>query len=89
MRPFNKIATAIGFDPQKDQAPRVLAQGRGLLAEKIQQQAESAGVHIVQDPALAELTAGLPLHSEIPENLYTVMAGILGMVMRMRQESRL
>ena len=49
-----KIASAIGYS-EGDPAPVVLAQGKGMQAERIIALAENAGIAVVEDEALAVL----------------------------------
>lgn len=58
-------------------APRVVAHGQGLIADRIVAVAREAGVAIREDAALAEALAGLELEREIPEDLYTAVAEAL------------
>lgn len=58
-------------------APKVVAAGRGLVAERILEAARSAGVPIREDAALAEALARLELDREIPEDLYMAVAEAL------------
>ena len=58
-------------------APKVVATGRGLIAERIVAAAREAGVAVREDAALAEALAGLELGREIPEDLYAAVAEAL------------
>jgi flagellar biosynthesis protein len=58
-------------------APRVVATGRGRIAERMLEIAAAAGVPVRSDPALAEALAGLELDREIPEALYLAVAEAL------------
>ena len=58
-------------------APKVVAHGQGLIADRIVAVAREAGVAIREDAALAEALAGLELDREIPEDLYTAVAEAL------------
>ena len=58
-------------------APKVVATGRGLIAERIVAAAREAGVAIREDAALAEALGALDLGLEIPEDLYTAVAEAL------------
>ena len=58
-------------------APKVVASGRGLVAERIIEVARSAGLPVREDAALAEALAGLELDREIPEDLYAAVAETL------------
>jgi flagellar biosynthesis protein len=58
-------------------APKVVASGRGLIADRIVAAAREAGVAVREDAALAEALAGLDLGREIPEDLYAAVAEAL------------
>ena len=58
-------------------APKVVASGRGLIAERIVAAAREAGVAVREDAALAEALAGLDLGREIPDDLYAAVAEAL------------
>ena len=64
------------YDPSED-APKVIASGRGLLAERIIERAKEAKVPIHQDSKLADTLARLEIGEMIPPELYEVVAEIL------------
>lgn len=70
-------AVAVRYDAQKEQSPRVVATGKGLIAERILELAREHGVPIYQDPDLVELLARVELFDEIPPELYTAVAEVL------------
>lgn len=72
-----KKAVALRYDTARENAPRVVASGKGYLAEKILQTAGEAGVPVYEDSALVEMLSVLDLSSEIPVELYRVVAEIL------------
>ena len=69
-------ATALHYDAGEG-APKITATGRGLIAERILEEAERAGVPIRRDTALAEALAGLELGHEVPEELWAAVAETL------------
>ena len=71
-----KTAVAIEYDPM-DAAPRVVASGRGAVAEKIIQQAKEHDVAIHKDSKLADTLSKLEIGDFIPPELYEVVAEIL------------
>lgn len=71
-----KQAIALEYDPA-DNAPRVIAMGRGALAEKIIDQAKQAQVPVHRDDKLAETLSKLQIGDMIPPELYEVVAEIL------------
>jgi flagellar biosynthesis protein len=58
-------------------APKVVASGSGLIAERILAAAREAGIAIREDAALAEALSKLDLGREIPEDLYVAVAEAL------------
>ena len=70
-------ATALKYDRDRGNAPKVVATGRGHIADRILEKAREAGVPILEDPALSEALAQLELHDEIPEELYAAVAEAL------------
>ncbi|WGD59934.1 FlhB-like flagellar biosynthesis protein [Bacillus velezensis] len=76
-------AVALHYDRQKDQAPKVVATGRGHVAENIIKEAEKAGVPIQEDRTLVELMRHLTVDDQIPEALYETVAEIFSFVYRL------
>jgi flagellar biosynthesis protein len=66
-----------------DGAPAVTAAGRGLIAERILEEARKAGVPIREDKALAEALSGLELGTEVPEDLWVAVAQALAWAYRL------
>lgn len=71
-----KQAIALEYDPD-DAAPRVIASGRGALAEKIIEKAKEENVPVHQDGKLADTLSRLEIGDMIPPELYEVVAEIL------------
>lgn len=65
-----KQAAALQYRQGQDAAPRVVAAGKGAVAERIIKEGEQHGVPVYKDPDLARLLAALPLGAEIPSDLY-------------------
>ena len=58
-------------------APKVVATGAGMVAERIIALALEAGVPVRDDDALAQALAGLDLGHEVPEELWIAVAEVL------------
>ena len=71
-----KQAIALEYDPNED-APRVIASGRGALAERIIERAKEAKIPVHQDDKLANTLSRLDIGEMIPPELYEVVAEIL------------
>ena len=58
-------------------APKVVAKGKGLIAEQISARAQEAGVHIHESRELVSLLMDVDLDRQIPPPLYRVIAELL------------
>ena len=70
-----KKAVALLYDQVR--APILVAKRRGAFAEEIIEVAKAAGVHLAEDPVLAETLSYLQLQQEIPEEVYVAVATVL------------
>ncbi|MFO1153851.1 MAG: EscU/YscU/HrcU family type III secretion system export apparatus switch protein [Rhodospirillales bacterium] len=71
------LAVALRYQAGDDPAPRVVASGRGAVAERILAAAEEAGVPVCTDPDLAHLLAALDIDEIIPLEAFSAVAAIL------------
>lgn len=79
-------AIAILYNENESAAPKVVASGKGLMAEKIIATAREAGIHIQEDANLVELLAKVPIGSEIPTELYQTVAEVLAFVYQINEK---
>ena len=73
-------AVDLRYDEKTGAAPKVVAGGSGLIAQRIIEAAKEAGVFIKEDPDLVELLAKVPIGDEVPEEMYQTVAEILAFV---------
>ena len=71
-----KQAIALEYDPSDD-APKIIASGRGALADRIIEKAKESDVPIHRDDKLADTLSRLEIGDAIPPELYEVVAEIL------------
>lgn len=71
-----KTAVALEYDPS-DEAPKIIAVGKGVLAEKIIQKAEEENIPVHEDAKLAKTLSKLDIGDYIPPELYDVVAEVL------------
>ncbi len=71
-----KTAVALAYEPG-DRAPKILATGKGEVAERIIEKAKENDVPFYQDNKLAETLSKLQIGDAIPPELYDVVAEIL------------
>lgn len=71
---------------QTDAAPRVVARGRGLVAEQIIARAQEHGVFVHESPELVALLMQVDIDEHIPPQLYLAVAELLAWLYRLEQE---
>jgi flagellar biosynthesis protein len=75
-------AAALQYDPTQTGAPKVVAVGRGKVAEHILELARQNHIPVYADPTLCSLLAVVNLGDEIPPELYQVVAQVLAYIYR-------
>lgn len=73
----DKVAAALGFDSERDDAPKVLASGKGHIAQKIVELANENNLPVYKDERLAHQLQNLEIGEAIPPELYHIVAEIL------------
>lgn len=68
-----------------DSAPRVVAKGRGLIANEIIERAREAGVFVHESPELVGLLMQVDLDERIPPSLYVAVAELLAWIYKVEQ----
>lgn len=71
-----------------DLAPRVVAKGRGAIAEAILERARESGLYVHQSKELVALLMQVDLDSHIPPHLYIAVAELLAWLYRLDQNHR-
>ena len=82
-REEKRAAVALRYDVDRDRAPLVLASGRGPVADEILRIAEENKIPLYEDRELASLLAKLELDTEIPPELYILVAEVLFFVYKL------
>ncbi|MCF6248231.1 MAG: EscU/YscU/HrcU family type III secretion system export apparatus switch protein [Desulfobacula sp.] len=75
-----KKAVALKYDRQNDGAPKIIAKGEGLVAQKIIDLAKEHDIPIKDDPDLIEVLSSLDINEEIPSEIYVAVAELLAFV---------
>ena len=78
-----KRAAALKYDQAKNMAPRVVAKGKGHIAEQIVRVARDNDVPLLEDPNLANVLEAMELETEIPAELYRAVAEVLVFIYRL------
>ena len=81
-----KKAIALRYDSEKESVPKVIAKGKGQIAEGIIETANQHGVYIQEDSSLLELLSKLEINQQIPEELYGAVAEIFAFIYKLDKE---
>ena len=81
-----KKAAALAYDHTSPEPPKLLAKGKGALAEKIIRLAQEHDIAVKEDADLVEALMLLDLDEAIPPELYKVVAEILAFVYSLNQK---
>lgn len=73
-------AIALGYQADKQNAPKVLAKGEGHIAEKIIQIAIDEGIEIHRDADLVQILKAVDIDSEIPLEAFSAVAEIISYI---------
>ena len=71
------IAVALHQVNEVDRAPKVIASGRGIIAEQILEAAFSMGIKVREDADLAQILSAVNEETEIPVEAFAAVAEIL------------
>ncbi len=82
-----KKAVAIKYEKNSDSAPKVIAKGKNLIAEKIENIAKEHNIYIKKDENLVQDLYKLKINEEIPEELYEAVAKILVYIYNMDSQA--
>lgn len=78
------IAVALEYKKNTASAPKVVAKGKGYVAEAIRNLARRHGVPLVEDKPLARALYKVQLDESIPQDLYKAVARILAYIYKLR-----
>ena len=78
-------AVALAYREKEHRAPKVVAKGRDLLAQRMRQRAQDLNIAVVERREVArQLYLSCDVGDEVPEELYQAVAEILAYVYRLR-----
>ena len=76
-------AVALRYDKNKEDAPRVIAKGKGFVAEQLIAIARRHAVPVYQNQSVTQLLMAVELDREIPPEMYQAVASVLAYVYRL------
>ena len=80
-----QLVVALKYLQGKEDAPQVVARGRGSLAKKILELARRHHVPVHRDSDLVQVLSRLELGDSIPPDLYKAVAEVLAFLYRMNR----
>ena len=84
--PHRVLAVALKYAPG-DRAPKVVAKGRGLIADEIIARAKEHGVYVHESPELVTLLSQVDIDVDIPPALYVAVAELLAWLYNTEQKA--
>ncbi len=81
-------AVALKYNADQDKAPVIIASGYGEVANKIIDIAEQNGIPVYRDDSAASLMCMLEVGTNIPPELYEVVAAIYCQLLKVSKEVR-
>jgi flagellar biosynthesis protein len=85
-KPHNSLAVALHYNGNG--APRIVAKGGGVVADKIIETAREHRIPLEEDAALAASLSRLDLGTEVPRELYVAVAHVLAFAWAITGKSR-
>lgn len=79
-RENRKEAVALRYNSKIQDAPKVIAKGKGYVADSILQKALENQIPIQEDASLVELLGNLKINEKIPEELYQAVAEVFAFI---------
>ena len=77
-----QAAIALAYN-DGDHAPRLVAKGRGMVAEAIIARAREAGIYVHESPQLVALLLQIDMDAHIPPQLYLAVAELIAWIYRL------
>ena len=88
MTDARRTAVALKYDRDSQAAPKVLAKGKGGIADRILEMAVQKGIPLYRDPELIEVLAQLDVGSDIQPELYQAVAEVLIFIYKMNRKKK-
>lgn len=79
------LAVALAYGAG-DSAPKVVAKGRGLIADEIVARAREHGIYVHESPELVALLMQVDMDTHIPPQLYVAVAELLAWLYRVERK---
>jgi flagellar biosynthesis protein len=87
-KPKIQKAVALKYEREKDNAPKVVASGKGEVANNIIKLAQEHDIFIKKDADLVELLSKIELNKEVPPMLYKAVAEVFSFIYKITNDKR-
>ena len=87
--PLSQKAVALAYEQNKHRAPKVLAKGEGLIAQKIIEKAKEYDIPLFQSKALVDSLIHLEIDEEIPPELYKAVVVLFIWLYKTEQKTQI
>jgi len=87
-KPKLQKAVALKYDKEKAGAPKVVASGKGNIANNIIKLAQEHDIFIKKDADLVELLSKIEINKEIPPMLYKAVAEVFSFIYKITNDKR-
>lgn len=83
---IDSMAVALEYEPEVRDAPKIVASGKGFIAQQIIEIANANGITVRQDPDLVAILNAVEINTEIPLEAFAAVAEILAYVYKVTNE---
>ncbi|QFK70962.1 type III secretion system protein [Pradoshia sp. D12] len=80
MKKSRKSASVLKYEENQDVSPKLIAKGKGIVADHILKEAVKHEIPVRKDPSLTELLSQLEINQSIPEELYQAVAEVFAFI---------
>ncbi|OCA89642.1 EscU/YscU/HrcU family type III secretion system export apparatus switch protein [Bacillus sp. FJAT-27986] len=80
MKKSRKSASVLKYEENQDVSPKLIAKGKGIVADHILKEAVKHEIPVRKDPSLTELLSQLEINQLIPEELYQAVAEVFAFI---------
>ncbi len=82
-------AVALKYKAYEENAPRVLAKGKGELAKKIIEKAKRYDIPLFQNETLADMLLNVEVGEEIPPKMYKAVVDVFIWLYKLEEKAQL
>ncbi|RUM56449.1 MAG: flagellar biosynthesis protein FlhB [Nautilia sp.] len=84
-----KKAVAMKYKAYEDNAPKVIAKGKGEIAKKIIEKAKQYDVNIFENPELTDMLMNVEVNEEVPPELYKSVVEVFVWLHKLEEKAQM